>query len=391
MTAGRKILVVFPHNFLERTSGVNQRYFTLVSWMKNHGFTIDLLGLRNFGSDWTTFDRQNESGLIRNLFLYDFRLGYHRQRLTGWIGDLAGKLTGKSRVPHHRLPDYAFPGMARMFRQILQREHYDYIVIGYVYWANLVKQDLPGKTLRVLTIEDLISRKIRERTAESRWTDGTIREETARVDLFDRVICLSHEELDFFAKHALSPDYFYIPVFMDRPVLQEVPKRWDLMFIGFDNPDNIEGINWFMREVRPLLPAEVTLAVAGRVTTYVPDLPGVTRLGEIADPGEVYAQCRFAINPLHKGTGMKVKLVESLSYGVPVISTTRGLCGLPPGLAGRFAVTDDPREFATIVMNFLGDTEGYAERCREARAIFDAYFETGITGRELAKVFDTTE
>ncbi len=382
MTDGKNILIVFPHNFLPRGNGVNKRYYGLARWLRRNGFTIDLLGLRHFDSSWDRFDRENADGLIRKLYLYDFRRGLLRQRVSGWFGTLTGK-----RQDMHRLPDYAFPGMSKLFRQILDKNHYDFLVIGYVYWANLIRQEIPAGMVKVLTVEDLISRKIHEHDPGSRWQEETVREEIDRVGLFDRVVCLSHEELAFFSAHATSPVYHYVPVFMDKPAIIPHTKSCDLMFIGFDNRDNVEGIGWFFREVFPLLPSGTTLTVVGRVSRHVPCLPGVTRLEHVADPGEVYARCRFAINPLQKGTGMKVKLVESLAHGVPVISTTRGLCGLPPELVARFEVADDPRMFAETIRRLLADAGGYEARCREASELFSRHFETAAVDRELTRLF----
>jgi len=251
-----------------------------------------------------------------------------------------------------------------------------------------VKEPLPAGIVKVLTVEDLISVKIHEHAREPGDAGQTIAEEMRRVALFDRVICLSHEEMAFFSSRVPSPRYFYVPVFMDAPVLREQQKACDLMFIGYDNADNREGIGWFFREVHPLLPQSVTLTVVGRVARYVPDLPGVTRQEQVADPGTIYAKCRLSINPLRKGTGMKVKVVESLAHGVPVVSTTRGLCGFAPELVTRFAVADDPRGFAEAVIRLLADKAGYEARCREARRLFEENFETGVAGKALSALFD---
>jgi len=386
MISPEKILIVFPHNFFQRSSGVNRRYFEFVAYLKERGFSIDLLGLKNFGSDWTDFKRQNAGGLIDRLYLYNFRIGYQRQRIRTFFRRLMDS-RGKGGSQESPLPDYAFPGMVSLFRKITRENRYDYIINGYVYWANILREPLPGTVTKVLTIEDMISQKIFESATEAVEMDELLREEIARVNLFDKVICLSHEELTYFSANAIHPDYYYVPVFMAKPDVHERQKEYDILFIGYDNPDNIEGLEWFFGKVYPLLPVGLRFVIVGQCADHAPDLPGVTKVRYVEDTGDVYAGSRISINPLQKGTGMKVKVVESLAHGIPVVSTPKGLVGMPPQILGSFIIAGEPSGFATEIVRLLSDPGWYEQQRRTAGQTFDAYFETKAVRKVLDSVF----
>jgi glycosyltransferase involved in cell wall biosynthesis len=387
MTNPKKILLVFPHNFFESESGVQKRFFELVSYLKGRGFSIDLLGLKHFESNWNNFDLENSGKLIDQLYLYNFRTGYHKQLLRSVLSSLKFFLTGKRGQSINEIPDYAFPGMITLFQKTLRKTNYEYVIIGYIYWANLLKKNIPVNTIKVLTAEDFISRKLFENNTGYCSMEDLMTEEIDRVNLFDKVICISYEELQILSARAGNPEFYYVPVFMNEPAKVNQKKEFDILFIGSDNSDNIEGLEWFFKNVYPLLHRDLNILVVGRISRYAPDLSNVKKMDFIPHAGEIYSKVKISVNPLQKGTGMKVKVVESLAYGTPIVSTSRGLCGIPPEILEKFIIANDPTCFAEEIHHLLTDETWYDNQCREAKKIFKSYFETGVVKKQLDKVF----
>ena len=387
MTNPKKILLVFPHNFFESESGVQKRFFELVSYLKGRGFSIDLLGLKHFESKWNNFDIENSGKLIDQLYLYNFRIGYHKQLLSSKLSTLKYFLRGKRDQSNNEIPDYAFTGMITLYQKILKKNNYDYIIIGYVYWANLLKTNIPANIIKVLTVEDFISRKLFENNRGICSIEGLMTEEIDRVNLFDKVVCISYEELHILSDRAGNPEFYYVPVFMNKPALVNQKKEFDILFIGSGNSDNIEGLKWFFKNVYPLLQKDLNILVVGKIARYAPDLSNVKKLDFISHPGEVYPKVKISVNPLQKGTGMKVKVIESLAYGTPVVSTSRGLCGIPPDILEKFIIANDPSSFANEIHHLLTDETWYDNQCGKAKKIFESYFETEVVKKQLDKVF----
>ena len=386
MTGSGNILIVFPHNFFERKSGVNKRYFELVCYLKEKGYSIDLLGLKHFESKWKTFARDNSNNLINQLFLYNFRIGFNKQRLMSLLSTLSFSKKRNNLLPKNQLPDYAFPGMLSLFNRIVTNKKYDYIIIGYVYWANLLRDNILQDSVSVLTIEDFISPKLIETNGPSFDFTLSAKEEVERVNLFDRVICLSFEELQFFSARTQHPEYYYVPVFLKDPHLVSRRKEYDMMFIGFDNADNKDGLEWFFKQVYPLLNKALKIILTGKIARFAPDLPNVIKIDYADDVSEIYARSKISINPLQKGTGMKVKVIESLAYGIPIVNTSKGLCGMPPDILNQFITADDPQNFADEIHHLM-DEKWYHEKCRDAKTLFLEKFEYNSVKNELNKLF----
>lgn len=96
--------------------------------------------------------------------------------------------------------------------------------------------------------------------------------------------------------------------------------------------------------VQNWLPALVrqgwTLLVAGHGSTNLPPVNGVRLLGTVSKPDDFYADIDILLFPVTFGGGMKVKIIEALSRGVPVVTTVEGREGLHPGVHSMLTVLD---------------------------------------------------
>jgi glycosyltransferase involved in cell wall biosynthesis len=390
MNASKNILIVFPHNFYERKSGVHKRYYELVTYLKKKGFTIDLLALKHFESSWKNFNLDNSDELIHHLFLYDFRIGFQKQRLWSFFSKWKFLFGNQAGLSKGTLPDYSFTGMINLYNKIIKQNKYDYIIIGYVYWANLLKENIPPNIIKVLTIEDFTSQKLFENSPSSVDFEDLVKDEIERVNLFDKVICLSYEELQFFSTNAVNPEYFFVPVFMDQPNPVPTEKDYDILFIGYDNVDNREGLEWFFKKVYPLLNADLKIIIIGKIARYAPGLRNVKKIEYLPEVGEIYSKSKISINPLQKGTGMKVKVIESIAHGIPIINTSKGLCGISPEILSQFIIANDPQGFAGEIDHLLNDANWYQEKCNEAKKTFGTYFDVSVAKNELDKIFSVS-
>ena len=61
---------------------------------------------------------------------------------------------------------------------------------------------------------------------------------------------------------------------------------------------------------------------------------GVVATGYVADLKTVYSGCTIAVAPLLRGAGVKFKVPQALAYGLPIVTTTVGVEGLPTRLSG---------------------------------------------------------
>ena len=182
--------------------------------------------------------------------------------------------------------------------------------------------------------------------------DATLMERTERRVWrhFDLVIYPSEEEAA--VVRALSPETVVraiVPFCFDGlPIRAKPPKGHTLLFVaGFSHTPNADAAQFLAREVLPLLqrklpdarvvlagsnPTEAVQALAG---------PAVSVTGYVSEEElrRLYDTCRAAIVPLRFGAGVKGKVVEALSRGLPLVTTSVGAQGIE-GLEALIPVRD---------------------------------------------------
>lgn len=136
-----------------------------------------------------------------------------------------------------------------------------------------------------------------------------------------------------------------------------------ILFVGgFSHPPNIDAVVWFAYDVWPLILKQVPqarLCVAGSnpsasVRALERDNIEVTGSLSAEALAEKYANARVAVVPLRFGAGVKLKVVEALQVGLPLVTTTVGAQGIL-GLDDIVPVKDEPHELAEVVVRLLSD------------------------------------
>ena len=143
-----------------------------------------------------------------------------------------------------------------------------------------------------------------------------------------------------------------------------------ILFVGgFAHLPNKHGVFWFIDQVLPLIKARVpaarfvivgsnpppdVLALAGDAISVRANVSG-------AELRELYRTARVAAVPLRYGAGVKLKVVEALREGLPLVTTWIGAQGVP-GLESVAAVCDEPQSFADAVCRLLTDGIAWAEQ-----------------------------
>jgi glycosyltransferase involved in cell wall biosynthesis len=163
------------------------------------------------------------------------------------------------------------------------------------------------------------------------------------------------------------------------------PERPTILMVAHDNPLNVKGIQDFLRLAWPSIRTarpDAEFVVVGTVVRSVryPDLR-VHFAGVIDDLAACYRDARVVINPSVAGTGLKVKTVESVAYGRPIVTFPNGVEGIGEPLRDLCHVASDWYEFAEKVVALL-DTVGTA-RTDGTRRLIKTLLEPGAVYAEL--------
>ena len=163
------------------------------------------------------------------------------------------------------------------------------------------------------------------------------------LDLINRarkVWNISEDDLKIFGSYSI--DFFnklvFVPVGFDFYTKKDKDIDFNsepikLLFIGkLDWAPNIDGLKWFLENVWPFINIQkIELVIGGSGNASwgkeLFKLPGVKFLGFVQDLDDIYSEIDFSIIPIRFGSGTRIKVLESVSRGVPVISTHMGIQG----------------------------------------------------------------
>lgn len=135
-----------------------------------------------------------------------------------------------------------------------------------------------------------------------------------------------------------------------------IEKHTLMFFAAFNRRENSDGAIWFIENILPIIKIGIPDVKVYFVGAYPPpELQklhenGIIITGFVDDPIPYFEKCQVAIAPLRLGAGVKIKVLEYIAAGIPVVSTTVGAEGITNEL---ITVADSAEDFATSVCGLL--------------------------------------
>lgn len=205
---------------------------------------------------------------------------------------------------------------------------------------------------------------------EARLLRGAEHEALARAR---HVWCFSEEDrvgfgMDIEAKSTV------LPLLTPAPAkLPKVEATFDVGLIGtWTWRPNLAGLRWFLDEVAPRLPADLAIAVAGRLPAGLASADGRVRLlGRVPDAAAFVAGARVMALTSRTGTGVQLKTIETFQLGKPAVATrssVRGMSALPMNCL----VAEDAPAFAAALAKLVADVRSERTRKGDGRAFVQA-------------------
>jgi len=259
----------------------------------------------------------------------------------------------------------------------LQANPPDALLANYIWTADVLDAASP-ETLKLIITHDVQH----ERTASFKAHNLDSQIETWDAETEARLlkkaqVLLAIQEEEAVSLKRLAPACEVITV--PLPVLPQdchTPQvTGRCLFVGSDQLHNIHGLYWFLGEVWPRILESVpqaTLHVCGSICSLLSDSSGqfqnVRFVGRVKEVGPEYAAAEICVVPSHVGSGLKIKLVEALSYGRACVTTRIGLQGLMKLENEAVRLANTPESFAAAVSEVLTHSETRRGMEQAARA-----------------------
>jgi glycosyltransferase involved in cell wall biosynthesis len=217
---------------------------------------------------------------------------------------------------------------------------------------------------------------------------------------FDAVLAVSDEDKTALVEAMGRPsEITVIPIAIDTDDVTLVTRRPGanhILHIGTMYwPPNIDGTLWFIRHVYPLIRAEqpdVTFDIVGarppqEIVSLGGDGTGIHVTGYVQDPTCYLQQARAMIVPLRAGGGMRVKILNALSQGLPVVSTRLGCEGIAVQDGQHILIADTPEDFARATLRLLQDQSLADTLGRNGRQLVQSKYDYRTACRPLDDVY----
>ena len=171
------------------------------------------------------------------------------------------------------------------------------------------------------------------------------------------------------------------------PVPVEAPY---LLFVGsMDYHANIDGVDWFVTSVWPALSKRVSglkLVIAGRDPApriQALQSPEVIVTGTVQDVRPYYLRASAVIVPLRVASGTRLKILEAMAAGVPVVSTRMGAEGIEATSGKDILLADTERDLAESVETLLKNRPLAESIAAAARELVRTKYDWSLLGEQL--------
>jgi glycosyltransferase involved in cell wall biosynthesis len=356
----KKVLLLTDVNFWERFSGNRMRIYNLIEYL------APLVELTVINTGPAPQDIENQLSL-------KFKAEFH--------------VLEKSRY-------LSSTGYGRKLKALIRKRQFDAVIVEYIhssYFLNFLEFD----TKVILDAHDIIS----DRADEFKKFNypGTLYEisresENEIFNVYDYVMALCKPDYEKIGsiigveKSLLCPH----PVVPCRHPIRE--KVETIAYVASAYLPNRDAITFFLENCWPKISAKypVQLLIYGAVGNEI-SLSGYERVrckGYMADSIQIYQNADIMINPVRFGAGLKIKNIEALANGLPLVTSSHGARGLEAAINTAMLVADSPEDIVSAIYHLIDRLTLRQDLSDKAYTFIDDHFSFESCFRSLIDVIN---
>jgi glycosyltransferase involved in cell wall biosynthesis len=259
----------------------------------------------------------------------------------------------------------------KRLRDVIKSRKFDAVIIEYIHSSYFLSY-LNGRPRIILDAHDLISERT-EQFKKFNYTGQSYelgwKREKEIFNYYDYVMVLSKPDAEKLKRHIgsrvlLCPHPAGIHTHTIRPEVRTIT------FIGSSYLPNVDAIYYFLSNCWAELSRKhpVQLLVYGTVCSAIKELEveRVVLKGFESSADLIYEEADLIINPVRFGAGLKIKNIEAIAHGRPLVTTTHGSRGLEALKNHGILIADDPAQFSKAVSYFIMDRQARALNTKKA-------------------------
>lgn len=275
------------------------------------------------------------------------------------------------------------------------------------FFSSIVRRELPT-AMQVYDAHNIDSELWKQLAAAEdnpvfkTYADNALQAETHLYKIVDAFCCCSEADREkLFALNQGSLPGFTIPNGVDtnaKPFDKNPLKhsQQEILFCGsLDYYPNEEGLIWFYEHVFPLIKKTIPVVVLTLVgasarnekNQRLLDDPSVHVAGRVADVQPFYYRAGPCIAPLLSGSGTRLKILEAMSFGNPVVSTGIGAAGIAAEHGNHILIAADANDFAKQLLALMQDKNLFEKIRQNARQLVSSVYDWKVIGSKLDEHF----
>jgi glycosyltransferase involved in cell wall biosynthesis len=251
--------------------------------------------------------------------------------------------------------------------KILHKHHTDLIQVDFYPYLSMVNY-LPKDIKRIFVQHEIRYVRNQRLLAPLHLTDSEqvyfehIKQmEIDDLNKYDHVITLTQTDKDRMQADGVKAPISVSPAAVNTPVLPFQQWNGKVTFIGgYGHIPNQEGMEWFLEEVLPHVNTSQVAALEvigkGWPQSYHARHPKLHFLGFVEDLYQIVHNS-ILIVPLLSGSGMRMKILDSVFASAPIITTSKGCEGLPVENGENCMIADSAEDFAQAISRLLSDVQ----------------------------------
>ena len=310
-----KILFFFPHCFYPPKAGCHTLAYNILKEMVIRGYSITILSYEKITDPFVSYIWEQESIdylNAKNISIKLMNIDWSAEQIKVFIEPLIllNDIIRISYAPEERKLDTLFNNKNIFSNKILILDSHDDIRLGRKLGQKLNNKE---HYLDIGYYYNYINDYYKKQ-------EGNMNYISQYANLFDHIISLNNKETWFFEKCVTKDTLIHNFNYCQPLKTLQHTDRKKIIFVASNNIFNIQAFHVLEEKIMPLLDDDIEIEIYGDLESKVtPHNNKLKLIGFVDNIDDVYRDALFSICPIIAGTGQKIKIMESLSYNIPVI------------------------------------------------------------------------
>lgn len=299
-------------------------------------------------------------------------------------------LTGKNTAPLNiDVDDWCGPELLEAVENICDTHEIHKCIVNYPFYSRIFCA-LPAYTQKILFTHDRFTDRNRALKAQGfkhpGWASLTRQGEKAACQRADIVVALQDQEAKYFQLLSSGQaSVIEIPPALPKSYLQlrQFDGTLTIGYFGSNNSVNDQNLALFIQgwKNNHLLSTKSRIIIAGGVSKglaqFIPDSEldalGIQRLGPVDDLESFFAKCNLVINPERGGSGIKIKTLETLAHGIPLLSTRQAMIGIYS--RSKYHLSETIEALVCQTAELCAHPDRLTKLATNSRQVYDAFYQ----------------